>query len=553
MRLRGRTLIYLGIGSLVAAMWVAAALLGGSSTRADASAGADAAGPGNPDLDRGAAMARPAPGFTLTDQFGRRVSLRSFRGRVVILAFTDAECTTICPLTTAAMLDAKRLLGAAGSRVSLVGIDANPRARAISFTRAYSSAHGMLHSWDFLTGPEASLRRVWRSYGVAVQIEAGQIDHTPALYVIGPTGMLRELYLTRLSYAGVTREAQLLAREASRLLPRHPRVRSHLSYAEVRPIAPRERFKAPALGGGSVTLGACGSARLYLFFDTWDSELFSHLKLDLDSLNRYTRVAGARGLPSLTAVDEATVEPSRGALPRLVHSLPHPLAYRVAIDRSGRVADGYGVRDEPWLVLISARGAILWFDDLSVSGWPSAGRLLSDVRAALQRRPPAGRSATAGGSPASAGDPPASATPAPLLALRRQGSHLLGSAGALMARLRALRGYPVLLDAWASWCTNCQAEAPLLAAAARRYGGRIAFLGVDTDDSPGAGAAFLASHRTGYPSYQAAIGQLGQLAQMPGLPTTLFIDRAGQVVHLHLGAYQSPQSLDHDITTYLER
>ena len=37
----------------------------------------------------------PAPGFTLVDQFGRRVSLRQFRGRAVILAFVDSRCTTI--------------------------------------------------------------------------------------------------------------------------------------------------------------------------------------------------------------------------------------------------------------------------------------------------------------------------------------------------------------------------------------------------------------------------------------------------------------------------
>ena len=42
------------------------------------------------------------PSFTLTDQFGKRVSLRSLRGKVVVLSFNDPECTTICPLTTTA-------------------------------------------------------------------------------------------------------------------------------------------------------------------------------------------------------------------------------------------------------------------------------------------------------------------------------------------------------------------------------------------------------------------------------------------------------------------
>ena len=47
---------------------------------------------------------------------GRAVSLHQFRGKVVIVAFNDPQCTTICPLTTTAMVDAKRLLGPAGAR-----------------------------------------------------------------------------------------------------------------------------------------------------------------------------------------------------------------------------------------------------------------------------------------------------------------------------------------------------------------------------------------------------------------------------------------------------
>jgi protein SCO1/2 len=106
----------------------------------------------NPDLDPGTVLSGKAPGFTLTSQFGRPVSLRSYRGHVVILAFNDAECTTVCPLTTTAMVEAKGLLGAAGSGVDLLGIDANPDATAVKWVRAYSQVHGMLHQWQFLTG-----------------------------------------------------------------------------------------------------------------------------------------------------------------------------------------------------------------------------------------------------------------------------------------------------------------------------------------------------------------------------------------------------------------
>jgi hypothetical protein len=61
----------------------------------------------NPDLDPGSSLGgRPAPDFRLVNQFGQRMSLSQFRGKVVILAFTDAECTTICPLSYPVGLDA---------------------------------------------------------------------------------------------------------------------------------------------------------------------------------------------------------------------------------------------------------------------------------------------------------------------------------------------------------------------------------------------------------------------------------------------------------------
>ena len=58
----------------------------------------------NPDLDPGSTLGSAlAPDFRLVNQFGQPMSLRQFRGKVVILAFTDSQCTTVCPLTTASM------------------------------------------------------------------------------------------------------------------------------------------------------------------------------------------------------------------------------------------------------------------------------------------------------------------------------------------------------------------------------------------------------------------------------------------------------------------
>src|SRR5436190_7112789 len=105
----------------------------------------------NPRLDRGTRLSVVAPAFTLTDQFGKKVSLSSFRGKVAVVSFNDPLCTTICPLTTTALLEAKKLLGPAAADVELVGVGANSEATEVKWVRDYSQAHGMLHKWSFLT------------------------------------------------------------------------------------------------------------------------------------------------------------------------------------------------------------------------------------------------------------------------------------------------------------------------------------------------------------------------------------------------------------------
>ena len=324
----------------------------------------------NPELDPGTPVSGRAADFTLTDQFGRRVSLNSFRGKVVILAFNDPVCTTVCPLTTTAMVEAKRLLGVAGSRVQLLGVGANPAATQVSWVRAYSQVHGMMHAWHFLNGPLPELKRVWHAYGIEAQVVKGQIDHTPALFVIDARGRLSRLYMTQMSYASVDQLGQLLAQSASRLLPGHPRVRSITSYKRDPGDRPGDAGDAAAGRRRNHPPRPRRRPHLVLFFDTWDSEV-TDLAAHLEALNGYQANTAASGLPALIAVDEASVEPSPSALPTFLRGLPHPLSYPVAIDRSGQVADGYRVGDEPWLELISASGQFLWYQDVSTAGWPS--------------------------------------------------------------------------------------------------------------------------------------------------------------------------------------
>jgi cytochrome oxidase Cu insertion factor (SCO1/SenC/PrrC family) len=329
----------------------------------------------NPDLDPGTSLGtRAAPDIRLVNQFGQPMSLSQFRGKVVVLAFVDSECTTVCPLTTVSMVQARELLGAAGDQVQLLGVDANPAATSVHDVMAYSQAHAMVNQWDFLTGSLAQLRAVWQAYHIYVQIQAGQIDHTPALYVIDQRGREREVYLTTMAYASVGQEGQVLAEEVASLLPGHPKLARQGSLAYINGLGPASHTTLSAVPSGSVTLGP-GQPRLVVFFATWLSET-SDLRGQLTALNAYAQAAKRSGLPPLVAVDEEVSEPSAGAVRTYLQQLGQPLDYPVALDTAGRVADGYGVQDQPWFVLTSAAGKVVWSHDgwLSVSALEAAAR-----------------------------------------------------------------------------------------------------------------------------------------------------------------------------------
>jgi len=329
----------------------------------------------NPDLDPGTSLGgRAAPDIRLTNQFGQPMSLSQFRGKVVVLAFVDSECTTVCPLTTVSMLQARELLGAAGDQVQLLGVDANPSATSVHDVMAYSQAHAMVNQWDFLTGSLAQLRAVWQAYHIYVQIQAGQIDHTPALYVIDQRGREQEVYLTTMAYASVGQEGQVLAEQVASLLPGHPKLARQGSLAYVNGLGPASRATLSAVPSGSVTLGP-GRPRLVMFFATWLSET-SDLRGQLTALNAYAQAAKRSGLPPLAAVDEEVSEPSADAVRTYLQHLGRPLDYPVALDTTGRIADGYGVQDQPWFVLTSAAGKVVW----SHHGWLPVSALEAAAR-----------------------------------------------------------------------------------------------------------------------------------------------------------------------------
>lgn len=136
--------------------------------------------------------------------------------------------------------------------------------------------------------------------------------------------------------------------------------------------------------------------------------------------------------------------------------------------------------------------------------------------------------------------------------LRDQASEILdGGPTAFRHRLGSLHGYPVVVNQWASWCGPCKYEFPFFQRLARRYQGRVAFLGVDSKDSRSDAKAFLKQLPVPYPTYFDPDTSIARLFRGGfAWPTTAFYDRTGRVTYVHLGAYASEAKLDADIQHY---
>lgn len=109
--------------------------------------------------------------------------------------------------------------------------------------------------------------------------------------------------------------------------------------------------------------------------------------------------------------------------------------------------------------------------------------------------------------------------------------------------LASLRGKPVLVNFYASWCTDCAEEQPILQAASQKYGSSVYFLGVAFQDQQGASLGFLHQYGITYPSGPDVAGTAATDYGVTGVPESILIDRNGNVVHHFYGAVDAA-SLD---------
>jgi cytochrome c biogenesis protein CcmG/thiol:disulfide interchange protein DsbE len=144
-------------------------------------------------------------------------------------------------------------------------------------------------------------------------------------------------------------------------------------------------------------------------------------------------------------------------------------------------------------------------------------------------------------------------SPEPLARLHAQSAELLGGElPAFRRRLAALKGTPVVINKWASWCGPCRSEFPVFQEVATRRGKEIAFLGLNSGDSRQPARDFLAHYPIPFPSYVDPDEKIARAMRAPAnYPITVFLDARGKTAFIHQGPYDSAQDLEADVDRYV--
>lgn len=110
--------------------------------------------------------------------------------------------------------------------------------------------------------------------------------------------------------------------------------------------------------------------------------------------------------------------------------------------------------------------------------------------------------------------------------------------------LATLRGTPMVVNLWATWCGPCRDEAPYLAEVATELAGQVTTIGVDVaDPDPVAALRFAGEQGWTYPHVADPDRRFVAALGVNGLPQTLLVDAEGLIVHRHAGPVTSAEQL----------
>ncbi len=151
--------------------------------------------------------------FTLTDQYGRRVSLAADRGKVVVLTFIHSLCHDTCPFMVEQIKGALNDLPNNGRDVPTIGVSVAHAEDTVHNRLAFLAKHDMTGRVEFVNGPLPTMRRIWHDY--AIQPVTPKIDHSTFVLLIDKRGYERVGFAAdQLTPEGLAHDIRVLQRQS---------------------------------------------------------------------------------------------------------------------------------------------------------------------------------------------------------------------------------------------------------------------------------------------------------------------------------------------------
>jgi cytochrome oxidase Cu insertion factor (SCO1/SenC/PrrC family) len=302
-----------------------------------------------------------APGFEVTDQAGRPISLAAFRGKSVVLSFNDDRCADLCTLLAQDIVAADGDLGHLQRQVAFVGVNANPFYPQVSYVKAWTDEHGLggLANWFFGTASPAQLAKIWRHYGVYVDLDKKDrtVTHSTEIFFISPAGRVVGIGDFGDNAANTALFGHAMARMAADLLPGGERLRvggpsvpvPSATNATVGARAPG--WTLPLLANAHRELSSAQLAGRYVVVNFWASTC-TVCKEELPAMEAaYKRLAGKVVFVGVDVSDNTSAA--------LGLAKQAGLSYSLVSDTTGKLAGDYRVPGLPFTAIVGPHGTVL--------------------------------------------------------------------------------------------------------------------------------------------------------------------------------------------------
>jgi protein SCO1/2 len=157
---------------------------------------------------------KAAPEIALRNQLGQPVSLKQYRGKVVLVTFLYAHCPDVCPLIAGNLHATLSLLGPRAKNVQTIAVSVDPRGDTPKAVSTFLRQHDMTARMQYLIGSQTQLARTWKAWNVGSQADAQNpelVAHSALVYGITASGKLATLYPANFKPSDVVHDVSLLA------------------------------------------------------------------------------------------------------------------------------------------------------------------------------------------------------------------------------------------------------------------------------------------------------------------------------------------------------